>query len=185
MENVVMFHGVMDPQDRPEILAEAAICVLKRNPNTIFWVVGNGAAVPMIKDKARNSGIEKHFFFSGWIPYQEVPGFISACDVGLVILPRTVSGEIRVTLKSFEYWACEKSIVAAELSALKEIVTPWLTGLFYKPEDPIDLAEKICILLDDKRLGKEMGKAGRQLVEKRYNWSKLATQFVNICEDLL
>lgn len=183
-ENIVMFHGVIDPQDRPEILAEAAVSVLKRNPKTMFWVVGDGVAVPAIKEKIRKRGVEKHFFFSGWIPYQEVPKFISACDVGLVILPSTASGEIRVTLKAFEYWACEKPIVAAELPALKEIVTHGRTGLFYKPEDPTDLAEKICILLDDRRLSREMGKAGRQLVEKRYNWSKLATQFVVICEDL-
>ena len=182
MENVVMFHGVIDPQDRPEILAEAAASVLKRNPKTMFWVVGDGAAVPTIKDKVRSNGIEKHFFFSGWIPFEDVSGFISACDVGLVILPSTASGEVRVTLKGFEYWACEKPIVAAELPALKEIVTPWRTGLFYRPEDPTDLAEKICILLDDKRLSKEMGKVGRQLVEKKYDWSKLATQFVAICE---
>jgi len=182
-ENVVMFHGVIDPQDRPEILAEAAMSVLKRNPNTIFWIVGDGAAVSMMRDKARKSGIEKHFFFSGWIPYQKIPEFISACDVGLVILPSAASGEVRVTLKGFEYWACEKPIVVAELPALKEIVMPWRTGLFYKPEDPTDLAEKICILLDDKRLGQKMGKAGRQLVEKKYNWSTLSNQFAAICED--
>lgn len=183
-ENVVMLHGVIDPQDHPEILAEAAKDVLKRNPNTIFWVVGDGAAALTIKDKVRKSGIKEHFFFSGWIPYHEVPRFISACDVGLVILPNTASGQTRVTLKGFEYWACEKPIVTAELQALKEVVTPWRTGLFYKPEDPIDLAEKICILLEDRRLSKEMGKTGRQLVEKKYEWRKLAAQFVAICEDL-
>ena len=183
-ENVVMFHGVIDPQDHPEILTEAAVSIIKRSPNTMFWVIGDGAAIPTIKEKIKKSGIEKNFFFSGWIPFKEVPKFISACDVGLVILPKTASGEVRVTLKGFEYWACEKPIVAAELPALKEIVTPWLTGLFYRPEDPIDLAEKICILLDNKKLCKEMGKAGRQLIEKKYNWNKLATQFVDICEDL-
>lgn len=181
-ENVVMFHGVIDPQDRPEILVEAAIHVLKRNPSTMFLIVGDGAAVPTIKEKLLNCGIEENFFFSGWIPFQEVPRFISASDVGLVILPNTPSGETRVTLKGFEYWACEKPIIAAELPALKEIVTPWHTGIFYKPEDPADLANKICILLDNKKLGEKMGKAGRKLVEEKYNWSKLAAQFVSICE---
>ena len=184
-ENVVMLHGVIDPQDGPEIVVEAAASVLERHPPTFFWLVGDGAAIPGIKERVRRMGIGKNFFFSGWMPYEDVPSFISACDVGLVILPNTISARITTHLKSFEFWACEKPVVASELPALKEIVTPWRTGLFYKPEDPDDLAEKICLLLDDKRLCREMGRAGRRLVEKKFSWSKLATQFVTKCEDYL
>ena len=184
-ENVIMFHGVIDPQDQPEIIVDAAMDVLKEHPNTMFWLIGDGAAIPGIKEKVRRIGIEKHFFFSGWIPFENVPSFISACDIGLVILPDTVSARIRVTLKGFEYWACEKPIVVSELPALKEIVTQGQTGLFYKPGHPQDLAEKICILLEDKRLSRKMGRAGQELVEKKYSWNKLATEFVTICESML
>lgn len=184
-ENVVMHHGVIDPQDRPEILVDAAIQVLKEYPHTMFWLIGDGAAIPSIKDKAKRRGVEEHFFFSGWIPFEKVPLFISACDVGLVILPDTLSARIRVTLKGFEYWACEKPIVVPELPALEEIVMPEKTGLFYRPEDSEDLAEKICILLEDGQLSRKMGEAGRELVEKKYNWDKLATEFATKCEDML
>lgn len=184
-ENVVMHHGVMDPQDRPEILVDAAARVLKEHPRTMFWLIGEGAAIPHIKEKTKKRGIEKHFFFSGWVPFEEVPYFISACDVGLVILPDTISARIRVTLKGFEYWACKKPIVVPELLALKEIVTLGETGLFYEPGNPKDLAEKICILLEDKQLSKKMGKAGRELVEKKYSWNNLANEIVDICEDML
>ena len=183
-ENVIMFHGVIDPQDRPEIIVEAAKSVLKEHPSTMFWLIGDGAAIPSITEKARRSGVEKNFFFSGWIPFEDVPSFISACDVGLVILPDNVSARIRVTLKGFEYWACEKPIVVSELPALKEIVSPD-TGLFYKPGNPEDLAEKIYILLEDKCISRKMGRAGRDLVEKKYSWNKLATEFVTICESML
>ena len=184
-EHVLMFHGVIDPQDQPEIIVEAAIAVLKQHPNTMFWIIGDGAAIPTLEEKVKKANIEKHFFFSGWIPFEEIPSFISACDVGLVILPNTISARIRVTLKGFEYWACEKPIVVSELPALKEIVKEGRTGLFYKPGNPEDLAEKICILLDDKRLSKRMGRAGRELVEKEYAWKKLADEFVTICESMI
>ena len=183
-EHVVMFHGVIDPQDQPEIIVDAAKTVLKDKPHTIFWFIGDGAAIPSLKEKARAANIENHFYFSGWIPFEDMPCFISACDVGLVTLPNTISARIRVTLKGFEYWACEKPIVVSELPALKEIVRDGQTGLFYTPGDPEDLAEKICILLDNKRLTKRMGRTGRELVEKEYDWSKLADEFVTICESM-
>jgi glycosyltransferase involved in cell wall biosynthesis len=184
-ENVVMHHGVIDPQDHPEILVDAAADVIKEHPNTMFWLVGDGAAIPSIKEKTRREGLEKHFFFSGWIPFEDIPSFISACDVGLVILPDINSARIRVTLKGFEYWACKKPIVVSDLPAQREIVEPWQTGLFYKPGDPKDLAKKTCVLLDDKQLSRKIGEAGREIVEKKYSWDTLATQFVNICESML
>ena len=184
VENIVMYHGVIDPQDHPEIIVDAAAAVIKEHPNTMFWLIGNGAAIPGIKEKTRRKRLEKHFFFSGWIPFEKVPNFISACDLGLVILPDINSARIRVTLKGFEYWACEKPIVVSDLPALREIVPPWETGLFYKPGDPKDLAEKTCVLLEDRYMSKKMGKAGRKLVENEYSWDKLATQFVTACENM-
>lgn len=185
VENIVMHHGVIDPQDQPEIIADAAAYVIKEHPDTIFWLIGNGTAIPSIKEKTRRKGIEKHFFFSGWVPFEEVPNFISACDVGLVILPDISSARIRVTLKGFEYWACHKPIVASDLPALREIVNPGKTGLLYKPGDAKELAEKTCTLLEDPQLSRKMGEAGRKLVEEKYSWDKLATQFVSICEGML
>jgi glycosyltransferase involved in cell wall biosynthesis len=184
VENVVMYHGVIDPQDHPEIIVDAAEHVTKEHPDTMFWIIGDGAAIPGIKEKIRRKKLEKHFFLSGWVPFEKVPTFISACDLGFVILPDITSARIRVTLKGFEYWACEKPIVVSDLPALREIVSPWETGLFYKPGDPKDLAEKTCILLDDKRMSRKMGKSGRKLVETKYSWEKLATEFVTICENM-
>jgi len=185
VENIVMHHGVIDPQDHPEILVDAAVEVIKEHPSTMFWLIGDGAAVPSIKEKTRRKGLEKHFFFSGWVPFEDVPIFLSACDVGLVILPDISSARIRVTLKGFEYWACEKPVVVSDLPALREVVKPCQTGLFYKPGDPNDLAEKTCALLEDRNLSRRMGEAGRKLVEEKYSWEKLAMQFVSICESML
>ena len=183
-ENVVLFHGVISPQDRLEIIANAAVDVLKKYPSTSFWIVGAGSAIPKIREIIKTKGIDNHFFFSGWIPHEVVPSFISACDVGLVILPNDISAKTKVTLKTFEYWACEKPIVISDLYAPREVVLPWKTGLFYRPEDPEDLAEKVCILLEDKNLCRKMGRAGREIVEKKFNWSLLTTKIVKTCEDL-
>jgi len=38
--------------------------------------------------------------------------------------------------------------------------------------------------LEDRHVSKKMGKAGRKLVENKYSWDKLATQFVTICENM-
>ena len=92
---VLIFHGVIDPQDGPELLIEAAPAILAAHPGARFWMVGDGTAVPDLKARTRAAGLEDRFFFSGWVRQAEVARYISASDLGLVILPDVLSARQR------------------------------------------------------------------------------------------
>jgi glycosyltransferase involved in cell wall biosynthesis len=181
-ENIVIFQGVIDSQDSPEIITHAAKEVVKKHRGTTFWIVGNGTAVPILKQEVTESNLTRHFYFSGWVKQEEVARYVSASDIGLVILPNSLSARGRVTLKEFEYWACAIPVIAPRLPALEEVVEEGKTGFFYEPENHKDLAEKINLLIEDNKLKKEMGKRGMRVVEDKYEWEKLADQFVGECE---
>ncbi len=183
--NVIIFQGVIDPQDDPEIILSAAKEVVVRYPKTRFWIVGDGTAMPSLKEKVSRNRLAKYFYFSGWVSQREVSKYISASDIGLVILPNVLSARGRVTLKEFEYWACGIPVIVPCLPALEEVVEEGKTGLFYEPGDPIDLARKISLLIGDEKMRKRMGQKGREMVKKNYEWGKLADCFVEICEGLL
>jgi len=110
-----------------------------------------------------------------------VARYMSAGDIGLVILPDIVSARGRVTLKEFEYWACGLSVVAPRLPALEEVIEEGRTGLFYHPGDEDDLVNQIETLIDDPELSKKMGEEGLKVVEEKYRWDYLADTFVELC----
>ena len=182
-KSVVIFQGVIDPQDGPELLVAAARKVIAKYPATAFWIVGEGTAVPALKDMVRRADIAQSFYFSGWLPQEEVARYLSAGDIGLVILPDIISARGRVTLKEFEYWACGLPVVAPRLPALQEVIEEGKTGLFYRPGEAADLAEKINLLIGDKDLARRLGKAGTELVGEKYRWDQLADEFVHLCEE--
>jgi glycosyltransferase involved in cell wall biosynthesis len=184
-DTVILFQGVIDPQDGPDLLVAAAKKVLAAHPKTSFWVVGGGTAIPTLEKLVREAGVEKDFFFSGWVKQAEVARYLSAGDIGLVILPDIVSARGRVTLKEFEYWACGLSVVAPRLPALEEVIEDGKTGLFYKAGDPDDFAEKTIALIRDPARSKRMGEAGMKLVAEKYRWENLADDFVALCEGYL
>jgi len=180
--HVLIFHGVIDPQDDPELLVDAARLILPRHPNACFWLVGDGSAVPDLKRRVSAHSLEDNFYFSGWVEQDEVPSYICASDIGLVVLPDVLSARGRVTLKEFEYWACGIPAILPRLPSMQEVAQEGVTALFYRPGDADDLAAKIILLLEDDELRKKMGENGFAMVREKFEWSKLASRFVELCE---
>ncbi len=181
-DHVLIFHGVIDPQDGPELLVEAAPAILARHPRTRFWLIGDGTAVPDLKARAAAAGLADRFYFSGWVRQADVARYISASDLGLVILPDVLSARGRVTLKEFEYWACGIPAVLPRLPALQEVVGDEAASLFYTPGDAADLAARVNELLADEDRRREMGRIGRQQVAERFEWQALAGEIARLCE---
>ena len=181
-DHVLIFHGVIDPQDGPELLVEAAPAILARHPRTRFWMVGDGTAVPDLKARAGAAGLADRFFFSGWVSQSDVARYISASDLGLVILPDVLSARGRVTLKEFEYWACGIPAVLPRLPALQEVVGDETASLFYAPGDAADLATRVNILLEDDARRREMGRAGHRRVADEFEWRALTDTIACLCE---
>jgi glycosyltransferase involved in cell wall biosynthesis len=182
-ENVLVFHGVIDPQDGPELLIQAAPAILERHPKTRFWMIGDGTAVPDLKATAKEAGLAERFYFSGWVTQADVARYISASDLGLVILPDVLSARGRVTLKEFEYWACGVPAVLPRLPALEEVVRDESASLFYEPGSAIDFAGKVNELLADPERRRQMGRRGEQRVAKEFEWGALTGLIARLCED--
>ena len=181
-EHVLIFHGVIDPQDGPELLIEAAPAILAQHPRTCFWMVGDGTAVPDLKARAEAAGLADRFYFSGWVQQADVARYISASDLGLVILPDVLSARGRVTLKEFEYWACGVPAVLPRLPALQEVVGDEEASLFYTPGDASDFAARVNELLADDERRREMGRVGQQRVAQQFEWRVLTGEIARLCE---
>jgi len=180
--HVLIFHGVIDPQDDPGLLIDAARLLFAKRENVHFWLVGDGSAVPGLKRSVSEYSLESHFYFSGWVQQHEIPFYICASDIGLVVLPDVLSARGRVTLKEFEYWACGVPAILPRLPALQEVAEDGRTALFYRPGDVRDLADKITLLIEDQELRRKLGEKGYAMVREKFEWSKLADQFVKLCE---
>jgi glycosyltransferase involved in cell wall biosynthesis len=145
-------------------------------------MVGDGTAVPDLKARAEAAGLADHFYFSGWVQQADVARYISASDLGLVILPDVLSARGRVTLKEFEYWACGIPAVLPRLPALQEVVGDEVASLFYIPGDAADFATKVNQLLADDDRRREMGRLGQQRVTEQFEWRALTGEIVRLCE---
>lgn len=59
-----------------------------------------------------------------------------------------------------EAWACNKPVIGAEIGAIKSVISDGTDGLLFKPNDSVDLSDKIITLCENKSLRDEMGANG-------------------------
>jgi len=58
-------------------------------------------------------------------------------------------------------------------------------GVLVPPADPEALAATLSRLLSDKELRERMGRAGRERVEREFNWRRAAQETVRVYQELL
>jgi len=114
----------------------------------------------------------------GHVNPAEIPLYLKAADV--LVLPNSGRYEKSLyytsPLKLFEYMASRRPIVASDLPAFREILNED-SAVFFKPDDPISLAESIKRVLRDRKLAEKISENAYKIV-KKYTWE-------NRCREIL
>lgn len=181
---LVMFHGLVAKMKGLDTLLNAIPIVLKEKPETKFMIVGDGGELKTLKNLAKRLGIGKSVTFTGWVPFSEIPNFLSECNVGIPSRSGNLGNNLVVTTALLQYWAMEKPIIAPQLTAISELFKQGQAGFTFKPGSHEDLAEKILKMLGtENEIRKNFGARGRAIAEKGFNIEVVAEKMVqNLAE---
>lgn len=122
-----------------------------------------------IVDAIRARSLGRQIELGGRIPHAQVPDWICAGRIGLVLLQALPKFQKNIPSKMFEYWACGLAVVASDLAPARRFLTAGENGLFFKPGDAGDLAAQLRCLLANPDLARAFGRAGQQRVESDWN----------------
>ena len=81
--------------------------------------------------------------------------------------------------------AVSKPIIASNVGAHSEIIQDGITGFIVEPNNPVQLAERIEILLANNTLANKMGKCGRERYNKYYTMNKYFKNIEDIYAKLI
>ncbi len=87
-------------------------------------------------------------------------------------------------LTMLEGMACGLPVVAGRVGGIREIVEDGATGLLVGQGDINGAAERVVKLLNDPERMKQMGQAGRQRVEERFNPKTSTGQMADLFRQL-
>lgn len=170
--SIASYHGV-------EILMEEMKKVVEAEPKAKALIVGGGPLLDEMVKKAHKSGLKDVIIFTGEVPPEDVPSYISAMDIG--VLPR--SAAYCSPIKVFEYGSLGLPVISIDVGPVRAIIRNKVEGLLIREND--SLAEAIITLIKNPQEAKRMGENLKKRIENNFTWSHAAKKLLRFIEEKL
>ena len=162
-------------------LIEAAAELKRRGHRLHCLLVGDGEERGALEATASAAGVlDGTVIFTGRVPHDAILDYYRLIDV--FVVPRTNDrvSQLVTPLKPYEAMATERALVVSAVGALLEIVTDGETGLSFRPEDPLALADTVEPLLDDPAERARLGRAARVWVGEHRTWEQNGRRYLEL-----
>lgn len=154
----------LSPEKRHDNYIDAAKLVHDNNPNTLFFIIGDGPTMEATKKHAE--GLD-YVVFTGM--RRDVPDCLRSLDC-FVLCSKVES----LPLSIREAMSMELPVVVTDVGGNREIVAEGITGFLVPPQKPEQLAKAMLDIANKTEKAKEMGKEAWQFCKDRFdavNWA--------------
>lgn len=162
------------------IRAVAGLIKQKPDLNTEYRIVGGGPLQGQLKGLVEELRLEKNISFLGPMDQR---GVVSEMLKSHIFLLPSIAEALPVSL--MEAQSVGLPVVATDVGSVFQVIVDGETGFLVPKEDVDKMAVKLKYLVEHPEIWQEMGKAGREFIEKHYDNKRLNRQLVEIYEKLI
>jgi glycosyltransferase involved in cell wall biosynthesis len=180
---LICYIGTMGNAHGLDTLIAAAQDLQNSMPNAIFLLIGEGAEKQRIVELAAVRGLV-NLQFLGQQPRENIPAYVSAADLCLVMLKKTELFKTVIPTKLLEYMACERPVIVAVDGQARQIIEEANAGVFVEPENHSALSQAILDLAQDPKRRLRMGTNGRQYIINKLSRKKTAQDYITVLQEM-
>lgn len=150
----IVFVGRLAKEKNVDLLLSAQKEIIKKNKNINLIIIGDGPDMEGYKETSKKLGIDKNTFFTGKVPWEEVPLYYRIADVFATASTTETQG-----LTVIEAMAASVAPICIDDESFRNTVIDGLNGRIFKTED-----EYIKIVLElskDKKTLTQLQKQAR------------------------
>jgi glycosyltransferase involved in cell wall biosynthesis len=181
-KKVVLFVGRLYHRKGLEILLRSIPPVLEEYKDVKFAISGTGfkQKEESLRSLAKELDIEDHVTFLGYVPDEKLPDLYSSSDI--FVLPAIYEN---FPFAILEAQATALPVISTKVGGIPEFLVDNENGFVIDPGDSTQLTQKVLNLLQNPKHAKEMGKHGRELIEKKLSWRIITGQVIDLYHKLL
>lgn len=155
---------------------QALPALLKKFPELVYVVVGNGPESAILKAKSLKLGLKNKVIFLANISNEELPTYYQLSDI-FVMPAENLAGDVEgFGIVYLEAAMLGLPSVAGKSGGVTEAILDGQTGLLVEPDNQEDLVQKISLLLEDQNLYQKLSAGGKARVEQDFQWDKQAAK---------
>lgn len=147
--------------------------------NNKLIIIGDGPLRENYQSLISNYKLQDKVKLLGEVSPDEIPKYLAQADI--FVRPSLSEG---LGIAFLEAMAAGLPIIATPVGGIPDFLKDGETGLFCRVGDPEDIAEKISMVLSDDGMKNRLILNGRKLVEERYTWNKIASEFKKIYDGI-
>jgi glycosyltransferase involved in cell wall biosynthesis len=161
-----------------QYLLQAVVLLRVEFPGIRLEIAGAGVLQADLERLVSELGLTQSVTFLGWQP--DMTAVMSRWD--LYVQP---SIEEAFGIAALEAMSTGLPVIATSVGGTSELVQDGETGWLVPPRDPMGMARKIGLLLDDEQLRRRMGQAGRVRARDCFSEHRMAAEMSAIYSSLL
>lgn len=144
-----------------------------RFPDLRYAVVGRGGERGALAELAREEGVEDRVHFLTNITDEHLPLAYALATIYVGVSRQTPKDVEGFGISLLEAQASGKPVVAGRSGGMPDAVHDGETGVLADPEDSGSVAAAIAEFLAQPARAERFGKAGREAVERFFNWPRV------------
>lgn len=178
---VVVSASRLVPRKGQDVLLRAWPQLLRRHPDAVLLVVGDGPHGPHLARLMTELGLRDHVRFTGSVDDATLPSVLNAGQI--FALPcRTVWKGLQpegLGLSILEASSVGLPVVVGRSGGAPDAVQDGRTGLLVEGTDEAAIVEALDTLLAHSAVARRMGSAGREWVAARWSWDVMADHLLS------
>jgi glycosyltransferase involved in cell wall biosynthesis len=144
-----------------DLVVPAFAKIKAKHPSSTLIVVGDGTLKDKMQLQAEEFNCSQAITWTGRQPQQLLSKWYRSMDV--VLMPSRSEG---FGLTAIEAMAQGCVVVASNVGGLPEVVKDGKVGLLHKPEDVIDIADKVNLLIENPKRWSELSRTAIDYVQR-------------------
>jgi glycosyltransferase involved in cell wall biosynthesis len=150
-------------------------------------IIGEGSEKNKLIDEVNTLGLQNQVKFTGFMPREVIPAYISGFDIGYSGQIPSGKGYLsrmyHSPLKIYEYLAMGKPVLATAFDDAKKILENSEVGYLLEPGSLKSLIQTLEWAFNQREKWKTYGLNARILIEENHSWESRVVKIINLIEE--
>jgi glycosyltransferase involved in cell wall biosynthesis len=156
--------------------------ILAKHPDAKLVICGDGEERAHINGLIDKLGVRNSIEMYGIVNFEEL---VKLFYSSLVYIFPSINRLEAFGIVQLEAMANYTAVICSDIPGPNAVMNINETGLIVPKQDSDAIADAAISLLDNTQRAVEMGKAGRKLVETKYDWKNIANRVVDLYQQAL